>query len=136
MLIAHSHKLVNKVEVQRLEFSAFLHQISEVANVVPVPSAFLEPRACSVSSSCLKWFLILASSTLGVISALYNNSKSTATMDGNILTYTQGNYATQNSSGMWQEDERAFVHCGSSGLNHAISSESATEPSKVSSVIL
>ena len=46
--------------------------------------------------------------------------------------YPQGNYATQNSSSMchlmpqrhlpeWrEEDEQAFVHCGSSGLNHAI----------------
>ena len=61
---------------------------------------------------------------------------------------TQGNYATQDSSGMchlmpqwhlpeWrEEDEWAFVHCGSSGLNHAITSDSATELSKVSSVTL
>ena len=46
--------------------------------------------------------------------------------------YTQGNYATQDSSGMchlmtqrhlpeWrEEDERTFVHCGSSGVRHAI----------------
>ena len=45
---------------------------------------------------------------------------------------TQGNYTTQDSSGMchlmprrhlpeWrEEDERAFVHCGSSAVNHAI----------------
>ena len=26
-----------------------------------------------------------------------------------------------------RENERAFVHCGSSGLNHAITSESATD---------
>ena len=47
---------------------------------------------------------------------------------------TQGNYATQDSSGMchlmprrhlpeWrEEDELAFVHCGSSNLNHPIAS--------------
>ena len=35
-----------------------------------------------------------------------------------------------------EEDERAFVHCGSTGLNHVITFESATELSKVSSVIL
>ena len=35
-----------------------------------------------------------------------------------------------------EEDKRAFVHCGSLGLNHAITSESATELSKVPSVTL
>ena len=61
---------------------------------------------------------------------------------------TQENYAIQDSSGMchfiprrhlpeWrEEDERAFAHCGSSGLNHTITSESATDLSKVSSVTL
>ena len=56
-----------------------------------------------------------------------------------VISYTQGNYATQESSSMchlmprqhlpeWgEENERAVVHCGSSGLNHAITSESATE---------
>ena len=51
-----------------------------------------------------------------------------------VVTGAQGNYATQESSGMchlmpwwhlpeWrEEDKRAFVHCGSSGLNHAITS--------------
>ena len=51
-----------------------------------------------------------------------------------MLQLSQGNYATQNNSGMchvmprqhlpeWrEEDEQAFVHCGSSGQNHAITS--------------
>ena len=59
-----------------------------------------------------------------------------------------GNYATQESSGMchlmsrrhlseWrEEDEQAFAHSSSSGLNHAITSESTTELSKVSSITL
>ena len=54
--------------------------------------------------------------------------------ENGMLRYTQGNYATQDDNGMchlipllnlpeWrEEDERAFVHCGSSGLNHAITS--------------
>ena len=64
------------------------------------------------------------------------------------LAHTQGNYVTQNSSGMchlmpwlhlpeWrEEDERAFVHCRSSGLNHAIITKFATELSKVSFITL
>ena len=37
----------------------------------------------------------------------------------------------------WREEDKwAFVHCGSSGLNHAITSESVTELSKVFSVTL
>ena len=64
------------------------------------------------------------------------------------LSSTQGNYATQDSSSMchlmarrhlpeWrEEDERAFEHCGSSGLNHVITSESDTELSKVSFITL
>ena len=57
---------------------------------------------------------------------------------------TQGNYATRDSSGMchlmqqrhlseWREvDEWAFVHCGTSCLNHAIHlTESATKLSNV-----
>ena len=67
-----------------------------------------------------------------------------------VVLETQGNYATRDSSGMChlmprrhlpecrEEDERAFVHCGSSGLNHMLLHlpESATELSKVSSVTL
>ena len=61
---------------------------------------------------------------------------------------TQRNYATQDISNMchlmpwwhlpeWRdEDEQAFVHCGSTGLNHAITSESATELSEVPTVTL
>ena len=49
---------------------------------------------------------------------------------------TQGNYAIRDSSGMchfkprrhlqeWREkEEQAFVHCGNSGLNHAIALQS------------
>ena len=54
--------------------------------------------------------------------------------DSIYITTTQGNYATQDSSGMchlmqrqhlpeWrEEDERVFEHFGISGLNHAITS--------------
>ena len=36
----------------------------------------------------------------------------------------------------WREEKPGFVHSGSSGVNHAITSESPTELSKVSSVTL
>ena len=50
-----------------------------------------------------------------------------------VVLETQGNYATRDSCGMrhlmprqhlpeWSKEEQAFVHCGSSGLNHAITS--------------
>ena len=58
-----------------------------------------------------------------------------------IVALAQKSYATQESSGIchlmprwhlpeWrEEDERAFVHCGSSGLNHAITSKLSLPPS-------
>ena len=61
-----------------------------------------------------------------------------------ISDISQGSYATQDNSRMchlmplrhlpgWrEEEERTFVHRGSSSLNRAITSESAADLSKVS----
>ena len=63
------------------------------------------------------------------------------------LQFLSANYATQNSTSRchlmtqwhlpeWREEEWAFVHSGSLGLNHAITSEFATDLSNVSSINL